>query len=107
MHDEISLEELLQRLTNKEAIFLLDVRTTEERNTYNIGGVLIPLSELPARLNELDPTLDIVTYCRSGGRSLQAVALLKAAGFQSVRSLAGGVTGAQQSHLDFSFLATL
>jgi molybdopterin/thiamine biosynthesis adenylyltransferase/rhodanese-related sulfurtransferase len=107
MHNEISSQELHQRLTNKEKLLLLDVRTQEERNSYNIGGVFIPLSELPQRLNELETDLEIVTYCRSGGRSLQAVELLKEAGFQSVKSLAGGVTGIQQSQLDFSFLAAL
>lgn len=103
MDDEISLQALHQRITAKEAFFLLDVRTTEEHQSYNIGGVLIPLSELPARVTELDSRLDIIVYCRSGGRSLQAVEWLKAAGFQSVHSLAGGMMAVQQSQLDFSF----
>jgi len=103
MSYEISPQELHQRFTNKEKLFLLDVRTIEEHDSYNLGGVLIPLAELPQRLNELNPDLNIITYCRSGGRSLQAVEVLRTAGFKSVQSLAGGVMGVQQANLSFDF----
>jgi molybdopterin/thiamine biosynthesis adenylyltransferase/rhodanese-related sulfurtransferase len=103
MHNEISPEALHQRMAAQEPLFLLDVRTSEEHQSYNIGGVLIPLSELPARIAELDPSVPIVAYCRSGGRSLQAVAWLQAAGFSSVQSLAGGVMAVQAAQLDFDF----
>lgn len=101
MNNEISVQELHDRLSQKEPIFLLDVRTIEERNSYNIGGTFIPLLELSERVNELDPNVHIVTYCRSGGRSLQAVEILNDAGFKSVRSLRGGVTEVQMSGLNF------
>jgi len=102
MNCEISPQELQRRLQNKENLFLLDVRTEEEHRSYNIGGILIPLAELPRRLQELNPDLEIITYCRSGGRSMQALELLKHAGFKSVQSLAGGIMAVQQANLDFN-----
>ena len=55
------------------------------------GARLIPLSQLPDRLNELDGHAEIVTQCHHGSRSLKALEILKGAGFGKVRSLAGGI----------------
>ncbi len=52
---------------------------------------MIPLGELPDRLQELDGAKDIVTMCHYGVRSLRALHTLKAAGFERVRSLKGGI----------------
>ena len=87
----ISAQELQQRLTDQEDIFLLDVRSPEEHQHYNFGGTLIPLSELPQRLTELNPNQTIVVYCHSGVRSFHAVQLLLKAQFKSVMNLEGGV----------------
>lgn len=90
-NEEVSAEELLQQLQQDPKLCLVDVRTPEEHQEYNIGGKLIPLAELPSRLNELDKAQTIVLYCRSGKRSLTAVNLLKQVGFVNVRHLQGGV----------------
>lgn len=76
---------------NKNAI-LLDVRTVEENREQRIpGSTLIPIQELPGRLNELpkDPNRPILVYCRSGNRSAQAAAILKQAGFPAVYDFGG------------------
>ncbi len=52
---------------------------------------LIPLSQLMARQEELDPTRPVVAVCRSGIRSAQACVLLSKAGFAQVANLAGGM----------------
>ena len=52
---------------------------------------LIPLGELPKRLNELDRNADIVAHCKSGVRSQKAVDLLKQNGFKNVRNMTGGI----------------
>lgn len=88
---EISVEELKSRLDRGERPFLLDVREPREYAICNLGGVLIPQGELPGRLGELDPSKEIIVYCRTGRRSAAAVALLKRAGFKNPRNLAGGV----------------
>ncbi|HEY6061878.1 MAG TPA: molybdopterin-synthase adenylyltransferase MoeB [Gemmatimonadales bacterium] len=73
-------------------LVLLDVREPFEWDIVHLEGArLIPLGQLPSRLRELDGHADIVSYCHHGMRSLQAVEILRAAGFSKVRSLEGGI----------------
>ena len=88
---EIQVEELKRRLDAGENIFVLDVREPHEYQICNIGGYLIPLGDLPKRVNELDTSREIVAHCRSGVRSAKAVNFLKQAGFKKVTNLAGGI----------------
>jgi sulfur-carrier protein adenylyltransferase/sulfurtransferase len=88
---EVQVEELKRALDAGEDVFLLDVREPHEARICTLGGHLVPLAQLPARLGELDPARDVVVLCRSGVRSARAVALLQAAGFPRVRNLAGGI----------------
>ena len=88
---EIRPEELKLSLDRGDDIFVLDVREPHEYQICNIGGYLIPLGDLPARMNELDSSREIVAHCRSGVRSAKAVALLRQAGFGKVKNLAGGI----------------
>src|ERR1700758_2974669 len=89
---EIQVEELKRRLDAKEDLFVLDVREPHEYQICNIGGYLIPLNDLPKRVNELDSSREIVVHCKMGGRSANAVAFLQQAGFNKVHNLAGGIT---------------
>ncbi|HVW86612.1 MAG TPA: molybdopterin-synthase adenylyltransferase MoeB [Bryobacteraceae bacterium] len=71
---------------------LIDVREVHEYQIARIpGSKLIPLGELPKRLNELNPNDEIVMHCKMGGRSAKAVDLLKQNGFQKVRNMKGGI----------------
>jgi adenylyltransferase/sulfurtransferase len=88
---EIRPEELKARLDAGDDVFILDVREPHEYQICNLGGHLIPLGELPARMNELDSSREIVAHCRSGVRSAKAVTLLRQAGFAKVKNLAGGI----------------
>jgi len=88
---EIQPVELKARLDAGDDIFVLDVREPHEYQICNIGGHLIPLGDLPARMNELDSSREIVAHCRSGVRSAKAVTLLRQAGFGKVKNLAGGI----------------
>ncbi len=88
---EISVIELKQRLDNGEDIFILDVRQPDEFSYCNLGGLLIPLSELPGRLGDLDREREIVVVCHSGARSARATQFLHRAGFLGAKNLAGGV----------------
>ena len=91
---EMSSNELKARLESGDRPFLLDVRNPEEILICRIeGATLIPLPELPKRLDELDRNREIVVHCKSGGRSAKAVDLLKAAGFDRVANLSGGILG--------------
>jgi adenylyltransferase/sulfurtransferase len=88
---EIRVEELKQRLDAGENLLLLDVRDESEYEISNIGGQLIPLPELPKRMNELDARLQIVTICKMGQRGLKAAKVLQNAGFTHVWNLTGGI----------------
>jgi len=90
---QISVQELKRRLDAHEDIFVLDVREPHEAKIVTLGAPLIPLGDLPKRLDELAPQRDreIVVHCKSGGRSQKAAQLLKNAGFTHVENLAGGI----------------
>jgi adenylyltransferase/sulfurtransferase len=88
---EIQVEELKRRLDAGDDLFVLDVREPHEYQICNINGHLIPLGDLPKRVNELDSSREIVAHCRSGVRSAKAVAFLQQAGFKKVHNLAGGI----------------
>jgi len=88
---EISVEELKRRRDAGEDIFVLDVREPHEYQICNLGGHLIPLNDLPKRVNELDSSREIVAHCKMGGRSAKAVDFLRQAGFTKVKNLTGGI----------------
>jgi rhodanese-related sulfurtransferase len=72
---------------------LLDVREPGEFHSGHAPGAkLIPLGQLPSRLDELPRDREIITVCRSGNRSSTAAGLLRRAGFGAVRNLSGGMT---------------
>jgi rhodanese-related sulfurtransferase len=88
---EIQAEVLKSRLDHGENLFLLDVRDEYEFEISNIGGHLIPLPELPKRLNELNTRQEIVAVCKMGPRGVKAVELLQKQGFTNVSNLRGGI----------------
>ncbi len=89
---EISGAELHAAQQAGRRVKILDVREPHEFEIVHLpGSTLIPLRDLPARLAELDSRGDLVVLCHHGTRSLQAVELLRGAGFSHARSLAGGI----------------
>ena len=71
---------------------LLDVREPWEFDTCHIdGATLIPMSSIPARIEELDEEADIVCICHHGARSMQVAAFLERNGFGKTFNLTGGV----------------
>jgi sulfur-carrier protein adenylyltransferase/sulfurtransferase len=91
-NSDITAEELHRRRSGGESVLIVDVRPPEEVAICRIeGSQLIPLTDLPTRMNELDPDEEIVVHCKMGGRSSQAAAFLRAQGFRNVRNLAGGI----------------
>lgn len=91
---EITVEEYKQRVDSGEKVYLLDIREPHERDISHIGGVLIPMSELPERMNELpqDKDTEIIVYCRTGNRSHHVTLYLKDnIGYSNVKNLLGGI----------------
>ncbi|MBT0962306.1 rhodanese-like domain-containing protein [Denitromonas iodatirespirans] len=78
----------------REAPVLLDVREPWEFELCHLdGSVLMPMSSVPVRLDELDPAAQTVVICHHGGRSMQVALFLAQRGFDQVINLAGGVAG--------------
>jgi molybdopterin/thiamine biosynthesis adenylyltransferase/rhodanese-related sulfurtransferase/molybdopterin converting factor small subunit len=89
---EIEPTEVKAKLDRGDDFVLIDVREPHEYQICRIpGSTLIPLGDLPKRVNELDSASEIVAHCKSGVRSAKAVDFLKQAGFQRVRNMKGGI----------------
>jgi rhodanese-related sulfurtransferase len=96
----ISVATLKERITNNEKVNLLDVREPEERAEFNIGGIFIPLGQVMAmQIDELDELKneEIICYCRSGKRSMQAAMMLETMGFTKVTNVEGGMMAWQMA----------
>lgn len=95
--DEVSWEvdcHEVRRLLRAPDFLLLDCREPEEHQTARIdGAVLIPMSEIADRLDELNGHRDrrIVVHCHHGGRSLRVAHWLRKNGFAQAQSMAGGI----------------
>lgn len=90
---DIDVKELKEKMERGDEYLLIDVREPHEHEAFNIGGELIPLGDVPDRLEDLKEHAEkeVVVYCRSGRRSATAQKLMQQAGFQNVRNLEGGV----------------
>ena len=88
---EISSSNGLKIFSESKAIFL-DVRTRSEHELKSIpNSLLIPVSELPYRIDELlkFKEQDIVVYCRVGNRSGVATDYLTQNGYTAMNLLGG------------------
>jgi adenylyltransferase/sulfurtransferase len=89
---EITAQEVKKMMDEKKPFVLIDVREPHEFQICRIpGSTLVPLRELPKRMNELNSAHEIVVHCRSGQRSARAVELLMKAGFHKIHNLKGGI----------------
>lgn len=91
--EEISVSGLAALRQAHAPCTLLDVREPDEVAAVRFPESLaIPLGELPARWQEIDPAQLLIIHCKSGRRSARALALLAEHGFRGeARHLAGGI----------------
>ncbi len=91
---EITANELKNRMDAGEDIQLIDVRQPDEHAFAKIDGAkLIPLGDVVKRMSEIDPMRETVVHCKAGGRSAKAIAALQNAGFKGeLKNLKGGIT---------------
>jgi adenylyltransferase/sulfurtransferase len=89
---DIEPTEVKTKLDRGDKFQFIDVREPHEYQICRIpGATLIPLGELPKRVGELDPDVELVAHCKSGARSAKAVDFLKQAGFKNARNMKGGI----------------
>lgn len=98
--EDISVEEFAELIKCKQQIQLLDVRENLEFHTYNVGGINIPLGQLPQIIAdddlELNPAEPIIVICQRGIRSKTAKQILVNSGYQNTRNLIGGLLKLQR-----------
>jgi adenylyltransferase/sulfurtransferase len=89
---EIDVHQLESRMEKDSNFVILDVRELHEVDICRLpDSVVIPLGELPDRLDELDRDAETIIYCKVGGRSAKALAILNEAGFTDVCHVIGGI----------------
>ena len=88
---DISVEDLEALHRVNAAFQLVDVREPHEYEICNLGGELVPLTQLAGRIDAFDRDAHIVVHCLSGWRSAKAVSSLRAAGFENVWNVKGGI----------------
>jgi adenylyltransferase/sulfurtransferase len=88
---QLTVKELKRRIDAGEDAYIIDVREPFEYRIANIGGMLIPMNEVPRRLTEIDRDREVIVQCRSGSRSQQVAEYLKQLGYPRVVNLAGGI----------------
>ena len=92
--DPAAVEELYQR----DDVIILDVREDHEYDAGHIpGATLVPLGQIPNRLEEIPTDKTVIAVCRSGNRSGQATKFLRQQGFENVHNMTGGMNGWAQA----------
>ncbi len=91
--EDITVQQLKARQAANEALNILDVREEWEYEEDNMGAKLIPLGDIPARIDEIADWKDqeMIVHCKSGGRSGRAKKYLESQGFTKVRNMIGGM----------------
>ena len=93
----ITSKELKKLINNKGDFQLIDTREDYEHVEYNIGGTLIPLSNIIRQLTEIEKEKPVIFYCRKGVRSHIAIQRLQQKfPFNNLYNLEGGMEAWQQ-----------
>ncbi|PWK22126.1 adenylyltransferase/sulfurtransferase [Arcicella aurantiaca] len=93
INSTITVEELSEKIQNKEDFFLLDVRNLNEYEICRIeGSVLIPMSNIPTNVKHIPRDRTVVVYCHHGFRSASVIDYLSQNhGFNNLQNLTGGI----------------
>ena len=93
--DEVDVAEMKARLAANPEALIIDVREQNEWDAGHIDGAhFLPLSALNAGVQaDFPKDSDIILYCKAGRRSLTALAILRAQGFENLVSLKVGYDG--------------
>ncbi|MBB6111722.1 rhodanese-like domain-containing protein [Mucilaginibacter lappiensis] len=89
--NEITVQELKEKLDKGEDFQLIDVREEFEYETSNLGGQLIPLGGILIEADKVSKDKPVVVMCRSGKRSAAAIMQLQQLGYSNLTNLKGGI----------------
>ena len=93
-HANITVTEARNK-QGKPRVMFLDVRTPAEIAKGKIAGALeidYRADGFEEKVKDLDKDIDYVVYCKSGGRSAKAQAIMKNNGFINTYNMTGGYT---------------
>ncbi|MBN4927420.1 rhodanese-like domain-containing protein [Hoyosella rhizosphaerae] len=80
-----------------DRVVVVDVREQDEWDKGHApGAVHIPMADIPARLDELDPDDELFIVCRSGGRSFRVIQWLNTVGYDAT-NVTGGMVAWQKA----------
>ena len=89
---EITVQELNERMKSGEDFQLIDVREDFEYEMSNIGGTLIPLGGILIEAEKIAKDKPVIVQCRSGKRSAAAIMQLEQQfGYTNLYNLKGGI----------------
>ncbi|MBC7418578.1 MAG: rhodanese-like domain-containing protein [Pedobacter sp.] len=96
---EISVQELKQKIDNKEDFQLIDVREPFEYEVSNLAGENIPLGGILIETDAIAKDKPVIVQCRSGKRSAAAIMQLEQQfGFENLYNLKGGIVAWQEAY---------
>ena len=88
----ISPKELKTKIDNTENFQLVDIREDYEYESYNIGGINIPLNDVFSSLEKMDTDIPIIFCCNSGKKSKAVLHTIKRKlNKENIFSLDGGL----------------
>ncbi len=96
MYTDISSEDYREQFASGAGgdYQFIDVREDEEHAEVHIPGTInIPLSEFPARLDEISEDTPVILVCNTGVRSSQAALFLAGMGYDQLYNLEDGTKG--------------
>ena len=94
---EITIDELAARRPTGR--LLIDVRQPDEYVEGHVpGSVLVPLDEVPDRVEELRTLAPFDVICRTGSRSLRAAEYLHALGIEATNVVGGTLAWVIEGH---------
>ncbi len=97
----INVDEVKTRLDAGEKLNLVDVREADEHAEFNIGGTFLSLGNIQMmQVDDIEhlKNEEVICYCRSGNRSMQASMMLETFGFSNVKNLQGGMNAWKEKY---------
>jgi sulfur-carrier protein adenylyltransferase/sulfurtransferase len=89
---EVTVQELKEMKDSHADFQLIDVREPHEYDTCHLDGELIPLAEIPLKIDRISRDKKVIIHCRSGARSGNMIHWLeKHHGFTNLYNLKGGI----------------
>lgn len=88
---EISVSELNELRKSETPYQLIDIREDFEVENVNIGGLWIPMGNIPMEIQHIRKDVPVIIHCKSGVRSANITKYLESQGFDNVSNLQGGI----------------